>query len=67
MKKTIKRLLCKHDFKPIRNIYGFETILYDARSVWKCPKCEKLKFEDFLISNSMIRDEKLKQILIKHA
>jgi hypothetical protein len=65
MKKTIKRLLCKHDFKPIRNIYGGHIFFYEARSVWKCPKCEKLKFEDFLISDSVIRDEKLKQILIK--
>lgn len=39
-----KRLFCKHKFAWIRNIYGDEILLADARSVWRCMHCGKCQW-----------------------
>ena len=48
MNGFIKRLLCKHDYRLIRVIYGdevvFDTPNYNRR-VYKCNKCEKFYYE----------------------
>ena len=43
----IKKLFCKHKWMHKRNIYGDEIIDADYyRSVWKCFKCSKMKYEE---------------------
>lgn len=43
------RLLCEHEYKWVRNIYGDEINIRDGkRSVHICTKCGKLKYENFL-------------------
>jgi hypothetical protein len=38
--KFLNRLLCKHDFEFVRNIYGDEIIAHGwKRSVWRCKTC----------------------------
>jgi hypothetical protein len=38
----LKRLLCKHDFEFVRNIYGDEiNHVGGRRSWWRCRKCGK--------------------------
>lgn len=42
-------MLCKHQYKWIRNIYGDEIIrLGYKRSVWECNKCGKHQYRDKL-------------------
>ena len=47
--KLIKSLFCKHDYKFVCNIYGDEiNCLAGKRSLWKCEKCGKYKYKDYL-------------------
>lgn len=43
------RLLCRHDYAHLSNIYG-DIIRYTGwkRSIWKCKKCDKIKYKDNL-------------------
>ena len=44
-----KSLFCKHDYRHVRNLYGDAINRHDGkRSVWKCCKCGKLKFDEGL-------------------
>jgi len=39
-----KRLLCRHRFSFVRNIYGDEIIEWNwKRSLWRCDYCSKLQ------------------------
>jgi hypothetical protein len=44
-----KKWFCKHDYELVMNFYG-DTIIHMAfkRSMWKCDKCGKVKFSDYL-------------------
>ena len=40
IKKIIKSIFCKHDYKLIRTIHGDQINHLDARSEWQCEKCK---------------------------
>lgn len=45
----LKRLLCHHGFKFVRNLHGDEIIEYGwKRSLWRCAHCGKLHMSDYL-------------------
>ena len=45
----IRRILCKHDYVFVRNIYGDEiNIAGGKRSWWRCRKCGKWKLRSQL-------------------
>lgn len=47
----LKRLLCKHDIKHSRNIYGDEINYRDGkRSEWKCSKCGYIVYKNDLVT-----------------
>lgn len=49
MFKFIKQLFCKHNYQWVRNIYGDEIIDTDYyRSIWECPKCSKVQYEEHM-------------------
>lgn len=44
-----KGLFCKHDYVFVRNIYGDEIIHSGfKRSIWKCSRCGKVKYSEYL-------------------
>lgn len=45
-----KRLFCKHDYGFVRNIYGNEINILNARSIWRCRhlSCGKVKLSPTL-------------------
>lgn len=61
------RLVCRHDFLPLRNIYGDEINIHNARSVWICRKCKKGRYSGRLLTDSDFieseRNLKIKYIL----
>lgn len=65
----LKQFFCKHEkFTFVRNIYGEEINLYSngspiIRSIWECKKCKKKKFVNRTITQSEIREDKIKDIL----
>lgn len=61
MIKFFKRLFCRHSYEHVRNIYGDEII--DAgyyRSVWKCSKCSKMKYEEHMPLTITVLGERTK-------
>lgn len=41
----LKQIFCKHDYKPVANIYGDLSLNYNnSRTVVRCCKCHKLKY-----------------------
>jgi hypothetical protein len=44
-----KKRFCKHRYELVMNIYG-DVIIHIGfkRSMWKCSKCGKVKFSDYL-------------------
>lgn len=38
----------EHHLTHIRNVYGDEILLLDARSIWKCSHCGKLVYRPYL-------------------
>lgn len=49
----IKRLICKHEWKFCRNIYGDEiNAAGGKRSLWRCAKCGKFKLMEALYRDS---------------
>lgn len=44
----LRKLLCKHDYHHIRNIYGDEINTANCRSVWMCNKCYKWDYRHYL-------------------
>ena len=42
---SIRNWFCNHYFIFEKNIYGDNINLYNARSEWKCVKCNKRKYE----------------------
>lgn len=47
--KFWKKYTCNHDYEYVRNLYGDEINYYNGkRSVWKCSKCGKIEFRDYL-------------------
>lgn len=45
----IKRIRCKHSYKLLKTVHGDMIIhLGYKRSIWKCDKCGKLHFSDYL-------------------
>lgn len=52
MIRLIKRLLCKHEYEFVRNIYGDEINHSGGmRSLWKCPKCGRTFLDPHLYKN----------------
>lgn len=47
--KILISLFCKHNYEFIRNIYGDEIIELNARSVYRCSKCRKIKYRNQLM------------------
>jgi hypothetical protein len=44
-----KKWFCKHDYELVMNIHGDLIIQMGfKRSMWKCAKCGKVKFSDYL-------------------
>lgn len=44
-----QKVFCQHnDTTHIRNIYGDEINLYQARSIWKCNECGARRYEQHL-------------------
>lgn len=42
LKKLFRRINCRHESqKFLRNIYGEEILYAEARSIWKCDRCDK--------------------------
>ena len=39
--KFLQQSFCLHEYVPVRNIYGDEINLLNARSEWKCIHCDK--------------------------
>lgn len=53
MTGLIKRLLCKHEFEFVRNIYGDEiNAAGGRRSWWRCKKCGKMQLRSELHRDS---------------
>ena len=53
MTGLIKRLLCKHEFEFVRNIYGDEiNAAGGRRSWWRCKKCGKMQLRGELHRDS---------------
>ncbi|QIK61262.1 hypothetical protein G7050_16025 [Dysgonomonas sp. HDW5A] len=48
--KFIKQLFCEHEYQFVRNIYGDEINFFNARSLWRCPKCGKYTGKSYLIN-----------------
>ncbi len=47
--KIVRRLLCRHEWEWLRNIYGDEINLAGGkRSWWRCKKCGKLRLSPHL-------------------
>jgi len=47
LKLLIKQMLCRHEFRFLRNIYGDEINQYDGkRSIWVCLHCHKSEYRD---------------------
>jgi rubredoxin len=52
--KTLKKMMCnKHELIFVRNIYGDEINKISPanktyRSEWKCSKCGKIKYKEYL-------------------
>jgi hypothetical protein len=45
----LQGLFCSHTYEFVRNIYGDEIrYLGWKRSVWKCSKCNKIKYSEYL-------------------
>ena len=60
LRQLLKTLLCKHDYKFIRNIYSDEIVCLGwKRSEWKCSKCGNTKFEKEYVENSLICDDRI--------
>lgn len=47
--KILISLFCKHNYEFIRNIYGDEIIELNARSVYRCSECRKIKYRNKLM------------------
>ncbi len=60
----IYRIICKHDFIPLRNIYGDEINFVNARSEWICSKCQKRKYSGKLFTEADFLQSK-RDIIIK--
>ena len=42
----LKQLVCKHNYKFVRNLHGDEIINHGwKRSEWECCKCGKIKYK----------------------
>lgn len=51
----LRRLLCRHDWMWIRNLYGDEIIMCGwKRSFWGCRKCGKLQYREELVSDDVL-------------
>ncbi len=49
MLKLFRRLLCDHRHSQfVRNVYGDEINLLNARSIWKCGHCGKVSYSAIL-------------------
>lgn len=49
LRRNMQCLLGKHDARFVRNIYGDEIIATGyARSLWKCRRCGKLLYNNYL-------------------
>lgn len=47
--KWIKQLFCKHNYEKTYSIHGDMIIMTGyKRSVWRCTKCKKHKFSNYL-------------------
>lgn len=50
--RLIKRLLCKHEYEFLRNIYGDEiNAAGGKRSWWRCRKCGKMQLREEFVTN----------------
>lgn len=56
IKKIIKSIFCKHDYKLIQTIHGDQVNHLDARSQWQCEKCKWITYSHYL--------DRIKQILM---
>jgi hypothetical protein len=51
----LKRLLCKHKYEWVRDIYGDEVRQSGwKRSIWQCSKCNKVKYMEDLHDNNAV-------------
>ncbi len=48
IKKIIKSIFCKHDYKLIRTIHGNQINHLNARSEWQCKKCKWVTYGHYL-------------------
>lgn len=52
--KFLKQLFCKHDYEFVTNDYSYRSVNdltmkhKSYFSVWKCKKCGKYKYDEFL-------------------
>jgi len=49
----VGRWFCRHALAWVRNIYGDEINSTNARTLWKCEKCGKLKWDREYITRNM--------------
>ena len=46
LKLLIKQMLCRHEFRFLRNLYGDEIIHHGHnRSMWFCIHCSKIEYQ----------------------
>lgn len=56
----IKRMLCRHEYEFVRNIYGDEIVHAGYnRSWWRCKKCGKWKLDPHLYPDLEIEREQV--------
>ncbi|OTG58069.1 hypothetical protein B9T29_14660 [Acinetobacter sp. ANC 3903] len=48
IKKIIKSIFCKHDYKLIRTIHGDQINQLNARSEWQCKKCKWITYSCYV-------------------
>ncbi|NNH79440.1 hypothetical protein HLH17_17760 [Acinetobacter sp. ANC 5380] len=48
IKKIIKSIFCRHDYKLIRTIHGDQINHMNARSEWQCEKCKWVTYSHYL-------------------
>ena len=45
IRKRFKQLICKHHYRPWANLTGECATIFEAQTVYLCPKCYKRKFK----------------------
>jgi|JI6StandDraft_1071083.scaffolds.fasta_scaffold75260_1 hypothetical protein len=48
IRKIVKSIFCKHDYKLIRTIHCDQVNDMDARTEWQCEKCKWITYSRYL-------------------